>query len=142
MPQVLGTAIYVALRSPRLQLVMWISTWKGSEMVDRLRAFTAGLRSRSPEWVVYSVPDGLWCYAATAASLLLWIDVVDRPSSRLLLVSLGLLAACGLEVFQATGVIAGTGDPLDVVCAIAGATAAWLTVGQSVRRRPTSRKET
>ncbi|MEO8075737.1 MAG: hypothetical protein ABI818_05360 [Acidobacteriota bacterium] len=119
-----GSAVYLCFRPTGLGVFEWIRHAGLSDPVFALRAFAAPARSHLPGWFVYSLPDGLWCYAMTAASTLLWQDACDRSALRRLSAHLGLAAACGLELLQHTGALDGTADPMDVLLACVGAIAA------------------
>lgn len=97
-------------------------------MRDLAIAVFPGLRQASrmplPDWLVYSLPDGLWAAALATALLAIW-DF--RPSAAATAWGLiALLAGLGFEAGQRAGLIPGTYDPLDMVMLSAGGTLPFL----------------
>ncbi len=118
-PLLAGICIYVCFRSTATGLFAWIA-WAGlSDLAFALRGLAEPVQPYLPGWVVHSLPDGLWAYAATALARLLLKDPVA--------VGVGLAAACGIEVMQWSGYMTGTADAVDVLLCCAGCLAAvWL----------------
>lgn len=69
-----------------------------------------------PQFVIYSLPEGLWVYSVTVASTHLYIPVWHR---KLYLTSAPLLFSLILEWMQYTNRIKGNFDIWDIVCSVA-----------------------
>ncbi len=130
-PLVLGTAIYIAFRSPNLRLFQWIRGAGLGTVIDSTRAIAAGWNLAVPAWCVYSLPDGLWLLSLLAAVGLIW---QPHPAVATLL-GLTLAASAVLfEVAQAMWPRLGTFSWSDLACY--GAATAWILLNR--RRSPAS----
>jgi hypothetical protein len=125
-PLACGALLYAGFRPIAIRLFHWLA-WAGFvDLAAICRTALAPARAALPHWVVYSLPDGLWCYAATAAALALWRDAKVSLFTRVL-PHAGFVCACGLELLQSSGVMAGTADPVDVLVSWVGYVSALLT---------------
>lgn len=105
-----GGLLYLLFR-PRTLLLFHAADALGlAALVDRLRQ-VASVWSL-PEWVVYSLPNGLW----SAAYVVLTPAVTRgyRRRTRLLLAGIIPLVGIASEAMQAVGLLRGTPDWLDV----------------------------
>jgi len=127
LPILLGGVIYVCWREPNLLMFTWLRALGLESIVERLRFLAAPARNFIPHWMIYSLPDGLWVYALTAFTLLVWRDT-DSSWMRVLWCSLGFLLGAGIELGQLAGIVPGTFDYGDlIVCLIAPAAALLFT---------------
>lgn len=104
-----GGTIYVLLRSPQTLLNVLIDA-TGASGVEAAREKASGLTI--PEWIIYSLPGGLW-----SAAYILLIHVLtmgERPGRRLLWA--GLIPALGIvsELMQQEKLLPGVADRWDV----------------------------
>ena len=106
LPLAIGTAIYVGWRSTDLVVFRWIDAIGASDLLIRPRF-------PLPEWMLYSLPDGCWIYAATSWLLLIW----KRSSAWVFAI---LLLALAHEFCQLAGIVSGTYQHLDVAFYIGG----------------------
>ena len=128
MPLACGGTVYLCFRSTELGFFSWARSIGLSDGIAAVRTVASPLREQLPYWIVYSLPDGLWCYAATAAALLLWRDIVKQPALRELVGDIGLMAALAIELLQLTGGLEGTADSMDAALACLG----WLVARRSI----------
>lgn len=105
-PTAIGTAVYVGWRSTDLLVFRWIEYCRLSGLVFRP---TIDL----PHWLLYSLPDGCWVYAATSWMLLIWKRLVPWTWVAVVL-------AVGAEYGQLFGFVQGTYQTLDVLFYIGG----------------------
>lgn len=68
-PLVLGILIYLLYRSKNLYYYNIIEFLKISGHIDEARSFARVYRRLFPNWVIYSLPDGLWLFSTGAAFL-------------------------------------------------------------------------
>lgn len=106
-PILLGSSIYLLFRSENTLLFQWVKT-------IGLESFLFALRENSlsitiPNWLLYSLPDGLWVYAFTAALLLFW------QGKNSFWIWIPIFTSVLFEVAQATKIIQGTFDVLDIL---------------------------
>jgi len=107
-----GGVLYLLYRTRSL-LVLHLADKIGlGSTIDQLRAQAPTLHV--PEWVIYSLPGGLW-----AAAYILIMDAVARQLSlgkRLLLASVIPLSGITSELLQWPGLLPGTFDIIDILC--------------------------
>ena len=105
-----GGMIYI-LGRPRTLLLFWVADHIGLRgTFDVLRTLSS--LEGCPEWVVYSLPGGLW-----ALSYLLLTDVLASRLPTTIRVSLaGVIPMAGVlsELFQKAGLLPGTYDLADL----------------------------
>lgn len=124
----MGAGIYICFRSTAIGLIVWGSRAGLGPVVESVRSWAAPISPLLPEWCVHSLPDGLWCYAATATLAVLWHDLTASPALRAALAGAGLLTACAMELLQGIGVMRGTADLIDILFSCLGWAAAMWAV--------------
>ena len=112
-PVSIGAAIYLFFRTTSLLVFHWLSAVNLLEPTLIVRGWLAEITL--PNWLLYSVPDGLWVYAVTSWMILIW---QRRPPFLWLFV--GVALGLGGELGQAIGIVPGTYQHLDIVSYIAG----------------------
>ena len=112
-PIVVGGLIYLAFRDEHLLMFRW-AEWLGfGRLITAARLYSLRHGGALPEWVLYSVPDGVWVFASTAFFTRLWHD--GHWLVRAFWISLGPALAMGGELGQALGIVPGTYDPADLL---------------------------
>lgn len=107
-----GSMIYLVFRSKSLYIYVWCKSVGGAPVVDLLR--TAVQDWQVPDFVVFSLPDGLYC-----AAWLLLIDAIwqgDGRRIKFLFLSLVPVVTMGSEILQSWGWVRGTFDVVDFWC--------------------------
>ncbi len=122
LPVALGIAVYAVARPRPPRFLAPISV-----------AVETGGLPPMPEWLVSTLPDGLWTFAMTMALLLVWRGAWTRASVGWVLAALG--AALAHEGGQRMGLLAGTFDWGDVLAEIVGWIAALATAWRAPSRR-------
>lgn len=123
-PIMLGSLIYVFLREDNI-LIFQIFKFIGIyDMIDALRTYTMEWRSFIPEWIYYSLPDGLWVYSLNVFCLFFTGYYID--SKTFIFPFVGIFLGVGSEVFQYLKIIPGTFDILDLVVCLIGVIAAFI----------------
>ena len=112
-PITFGAIVYVAFRSSTLLVFAWLDAVHLLPVAADLRAAAAVVRRGIPAWGLFSVPDGLWVYATTAAMRLVWRNDPDAGAAIAWSASAFVLATAA-ELGQALHVIPGVFDPNDV----------------------------
>ena len=134
LPILVGGLIYLAFRDTSLLMFRWAG-WIGLDAaIDAMRVHTLPFRPGIPDWVLFSVPDGVWVFACTAFFARLWHD--GHWAFRLFWIGLGPVLAIGGELGQLgfIGLVPGTFDPADMIFyVIAGVAALWLARRATVR---------
>jgi hypothetical protein len=116
-PVLVGAAIYVLFRSPRLRVFGWLAALGLGDAVPAARAWARPAAERLPEWLLYSAPDGLWVYGLTACLALAWRGEPGR--ARRMWLCAGIALGAGGELGQMAGWVPGVFDPADLVLCLA-----------------------
>ena len=125
LPLWLGALIYVGWRSTSLRLFGWLEHAGVLELALAWRTWVKTWPYTLPEWVRYSLPDGLWLFAYL--SCLRWIWRKDwRRGWLWFVISVGL--AVGTELAQALHWLPGTFDIIDVLVYVLAALFACIPV--------------
>ena len=128
MPLVIGGAIYVCWRDSSLLMFDWFRQLGLGPVVDGIRTVTLPAAVLLPRWVLYSLPDALWVYAAIMFMHRIWVGSESRTVNRRLWLWSGPVLAVVIEFAQLTGVIPGSFDPNDLILSAAAAGTAALVV--------------
>jgi hypothetical protein len=126
LPIVIGGLIYVCWRDPNLLMFQWFRGLGLEPLLLRLRLVAAPAQTSMPNWVILSLPDGLWVYAFTAFMIEIWRGA-DSTFIKTFWISLAVLLGAGSELGQLAGVVPGVFDLTDfLLCVCAGAMALSL----------------
>ncbi|MFN2531809.1 MAG: hypothetical protein ABR555_10975 [Pyrinomonadaceae bacterium] len=117
LPLFLGGLVYVLWRDPKTLMFRWSDSLRMGGLISAIR-LTGKLDANMPQWVRYSLPDGLWVYSLTAFMTLVWRDTDSWLRSAW--VAVGLIVGCGIEFGQLIGVVPGSFDTGDLVACITG----------------------
>lgn len=113
LPIVVGGSIYLLFRDNHLLMFRWAG-WLGlTRLILAARIYTLQHGQILPEWLLFSVPDGVWVFSITAFFTRLWHD--GSWYVRAFWIALGPALAMGGELGQALGLVPGTYDPADLV---------------------------
>lgn len=117
-PLLIGGLIYLLFRNESLLMFKWFDNLGLLEQIKELRAAISPVKSILPNWIYYSLADGLWTYAFVSAYLIYY-----KVDYWLLL---PFLLSIGVEILQYFQLFQGTFDVLDLVCCIVGYTLPFL----------------
>jgi hypothetical protein len=134
LPILVGGLIYLAFRDTSLLMFRWAG-WFGLDVaIEAMRVHTLPHRPGIPDWILFSVPDGVWVFACTAFFARLWHD--GHWVFRGFWIGLGPALAIGGELGQLgfIGLVPGTFDPADMIFYIASTAAALWLAQRAVRR--------
>ncbi|MGZ8848512.1 MAG: hypothetical protein ACXW3C_18790 [Pyrinomonadaceae bacterium] len=136
-PLMIGGAIYICWRDPSLVLFDWFHAIGLNSVVEGIRAVTLPYAGQLPRWLLYSLPDALWVYAAIMLMDCIWRERITSRVNRRLWLWSGPLLAIVIELGQLTGLVRGSFDPYDLVLSAAASFVAALVIitsGKSKRR--------
>ena len=113
----IGLFIYTTSRADILYINQWLAPIGGFE----LKSFFQSLLSQIfiPQWIIYSLPDGLWMLALTLSILMIWNYRIDKKSLPWL--GTAMIVGISVEVFQAVHWIKGSFDIIDLLFIMLGA---------------------
>ena len=103
-PLLLGSLIYVFCRTTTIYFVDWLA---------QVLPGISSIQLNVPYWIIYHLPDGLWAFAFSSASMIIWNWEINKENG--LWHSLPLLSALLLELNY------GTFDPGDLLFILSGA---------------------
>jgi len=103
--------IYIFFRSSSIPIVYW---FERNEVVSY---YSSHPFIQLPNWVLYSLPDGLWLLSYEFIITYLWKYQIKNKLYLSFTIGLPLFA-CSCELFQINGIIKGTFDILDLICYI------------------------
>lgn len=107
-----GGLIYLGFRTQTLALFTW-ADWIGvSSFVQSWRSICSSVDL--PEWVRFSLPDGLWTLSFILLLDSIWMDI--RNKRFIFYASLLPGIAIILEFLQLIGFLNGTFDFMDLIC--------------------------
>ena len=108
-----GGLLYVLWRSDSLFMFGWFRSLGAERIVAGLRAAARPYRNNVPDWAIYSLPQGLWCFSGLIALRAIWQRVPDSPG--LYIWSVAFAVACfTLEWGQLLGMVPGQFDRVDL----------------------------
>jgi hypothetical protein len=113
-----GGAIYLLWRQDTLLFLSWLDAVRLSAPAETVRAYSLPLYPYLPDWIVYSLPNGLWAFSYALFISYIWRDN-DNPLKYMWYASVPALCI-GWELLQYTGTIAGVFCYNDLALSAAG----------------------
>lgn len=126
----LGGLIYILFRVPSLKMFAWYETIGLGSLIIALRKLTFPFAPKIPEWILFSLPDGLWIFSYVSLMLCIWNNNVSFKNLFWIL-SIPFLAI-GSEIGQGLGLIPGTFDLADLLLYIFGMALPFLIFNKSI----------
>lgn len=121
-PLLLGGLVYVLFRSTELRMFYWFSNLGLEYLIHFLREMFSHFNHHLPDWLFYSIPDGLWVYSFTSALLIIW-------ECRLTIwLFLPLISGPFVEIAQLAQISPGTFDVLDLIFTLVGYTTSFILI--------------
>lgn len=112
--------IYLMFRSESLVMFRWCESFHIREYIDSIR-----IPCTLPQWVVFSLPDGLWLCSYALFVSTIWDFDLKQGWPYVFFLS---VIAIGSEIAQAFGLMRGTFDWMDMVCYIIGMLLAYIII--------------
>jgi hypothetical protein len=99
---------------PILIGIMVYVFWRGISFVDPYqKVFPIFHYTKTPDWVKYNLPDGLWLYAFLSTLFIIWRQQISKHFVAWIL--LAIILSFFLEILQAWHIIPGTFDWYDLL---------------------------
>lgn len=114
----LGGVIYILFRTSSLKMFDWYYKIGLSNSINNLRDYSNPIVKDIPNWVLYSLPDGLWLFSYLSLMLFIWQNSVSFKNIFWILIIP--ILAIGSELGQLFGIIIGTFDFSDLLFYIFG----------------------
>lgn len=115
----IGCLTYVLFRSDSLKMYAWFDKLYCLQAIKSMREFTMEFIDVIPNWMLYSLPDGLWLSSCISLILIIWKNKITKGS--LFWVFSMLIIAVLSEMGQFFKIIPGTFDWMDVAMYFLGA---------------------
>ena len=116
----LGGIIYILFRTSEPAFFNWISAVGLDNWLDFARNSTLTLTPLLPDWIVYSLPNGLWAFAYALLITTIWSD--SKSWLKYFWMASIPLLVLGFEILQYPKIIPGTFCIQDIILGIAGMT--------------------
>ena len=108
----LGSFIYVSFRQDTLILFDWLSDIGVFEFIAGYRHYTLPFADNIPNWILYSLPDGLWLFSYISFALIIWDNKISKHGFFWIII-VPTIAICS-EIGQLFNIIPGTYDLVDI----------------------------
>jgi hypothetical protein len=114
LPIFVGASIYLLFRKNTLLVFTWIEYIGGSDIILCIRDNVFFIRKYIPDFILYSLPDGIWVYSGTIAFVSIWKGNSNTPFC---VFWISLLFSCSIvaEILQLFGIVNGTFCLVDIV---------------------------
>ena len=113
-----GGLIYICFRSSDILMFRWFDYLHISDTIFRLRKFIHNYKIEFSDWIIYSLPDGLWMFSYTTVILYIWSNTITRRNYFWIIIMP--IVALLTEVGQKYHLINGTFDANDVIAYLLG----------------------
>ena len=107
-----GSFIYISFRQDTLILFDWLREIGVFEFAAGYRHYTLPFAENIPNWILYSLPDGIWLFSYVSFVLIIWDNQISKQSFLWIFV-VPILAICS-EIGQLLNFVPGTFDLYDI----------------------------
>jgi len=114
----LGGIIYILFRPSEAIFFNWIRTVGLDNWLNLARHKSLSLYQYLPEWIVFSLPNGLWAFAYALLITFIWSG--SKSLSRYFWMASIPLLVLGFEILQYAKVMPGTFCMQDITVGLAG----------------------
>lgn len=113
----IGTLIYLIKREDSLLVFNWLREFNLDIYIDFIRHKFSNLEMLNSNFVIYSLPGGLWMMSFALFFNIVWkIEDIQKY----IWMFFAMLPAVGSEILQYLGMISGTFDMLDLLAYLTG----------------------
>jgi hypothetical protein len=117
-PLLSGGAIYLLFREKCLLMFEWVRYLGLYPLLSDYRSIFGHYEGFLPDWVIYSLPYGLWCCSLSAFLSTLWCK--SNIFSQVIVLGFIMSVTIAPEVGQLLGIVSGTFDTMDLAICFAG----------------------
>ena len=134
-PVLIGGLIYTLFRVDTLLVFKMYEFLQVDGFIDYVRSYT--MLWEIPDFVKYSLPDGLWVYAFTYFVVSLWKFDESKGKEKYIFMIIPLLCGVGGELLQLYFKSIGTFDFHDLIISLLAYIAGYISVSQSKNKGET-----
>ncbi len=113
-----GVIIYALWRPDTIRFFVWLEAVGLRDPVKNIRMYMHPLHTRIPEWIIYSLPNGLWAFSYALIITHLWRD--NNSVVKYMWFGSIPMLAIGYELLQYAGVLQGVFCYQDLFLSFAG----------------------
>lgn len=113
-----GGLIYICFRSQDLLMFRWFDFLRFSDEILQIRNFFQAFSIKNSEWIIYSLPDGLWMFSFTTVILYIWSNTINKKS--IIWIVIMPIISFFTEISQKYHLINGTYDSNDLFAYLLG----------------------
>ena len=125
-----GSLIYILFRSSSLKMFIWFERINILDVIENIRNFTFIYSNNLPNFILYSLPDGLWLFSYVSLVLYLWKN--ELKSENLFWVFSIPLISIISELGQIFKIIPGTFDIIDLLMYVLGTILPFIIYKKSI----------
>tara|TARA_R110001606_G_scaffold370990_2_gene527654 strand:+ start:715 stop:1158 length:444 start_codon:yes stop_codon:yes gene_type:complete len=126
----IGGLIYLLFRTSSLKMFGWYKTIGLGEFTNGLRKLTIPFADKIPDWILFSLPDGLWIFSYVSLVLFIWNNSISKNNLFWILI-IPILAICS-EIGQLLGFVQGVFDVTDLLLYLLGMTLPFIFFKKSI----------
>ena len=115
---ILGTLIYILFRASSLKVFTWLDAIGIHILNSTIRKSALAISPSLPQWVLLSLPDGLWLFSYVSLMLYIWKNSITVQN--LFWITVVPAIAIASEIAQYFGLLQGTFDLMDLLLYILG----------------------
>lgn len=114
----LGGLIYICYRTTDLLMFKWLNNLNLSSAIFNFRNYAKVYKIKNSDWIIYSLPDGLWMFSFITIILYIWRNTITRKNIVWIIVMP--IIALTTELSQKYHLIKGTYDSNDILAYLIG----------------------
>ena len=127
---IVGSLIYILFRSSSLKVFSWLNS-VGIDILDsKIRKSAIEISPFIPDWILLSLPDGLWLFSYVCLMLCIWGNSITIKN--LFWITIIPTIAIASEIAQYFKLLQGTFDPLDLLLYFLGGTLPLIIFKNSI----------
>jgi hypothetical protein len=126
-----GGIIYLLFRPDEVLFFRWMRTLGFKSLISYFRQNSFSINIHLPEWVVYSLPNGLWAFAYALLITRIWAG--SKSTFKYFWIGSIPGLVLGFEILQFTGTIPGTFCLQDIALGMTGMTIGYILGSKSVK---------
>ena len=111
LPIIIGGLFYIAFRSKTLIMFNWFKQIGIENVIFNIRDKISFFKYLLPNWIYFSLPDGLWIYSFTSFLLIYWDNKFEYCKYWLLI---PFTSSIVVEILQLLKMFPGTFDIIDL----------------------------
>ncbi|WP_255424405.1 hypothetical protein [Apibacter sp. HY039] len=113
-----GTLIYVLFRTTSLRIFSWSELVGIRGLLNKSREYSISYIKYVPDWILFSLPDGLWIFSYICFTLYIWKGFITV--NNIVWFIIVPFIAIGSEILQLFQLLPGTFDITDLLFYLIG----------------------